>query len=719
MTEAMTGGQQDVPGLLARALAHHRQGDWAQAQDLYRQVLALDPDQVDALQLSGVALAQAGDAPGGEALLARAAARRPDADILANLGAVRAALGWLDAAAHAYSTALDLNPSHGEARFNLGNLHSRQGRWDQAADQLARAVVLMPGHVGARINLAIAQRHLGRWAEAEASLRLAVNMTSGHLEDRARACFNLASLCDAQGRLDEAEQVYRQALEHSPHLAVAWLNLGDLLGRRHRPVDAMACVERALASGAQGGLEATIQGAAQALRLHLAAHLCDWDGVDAAAQALRARLDAGDGSGPPFATLCLDLPDAGAVQRQAARLHAATHAVVQPLASARQVQGGTVQGGAVVRVGYLSADFHQHATAHLLAGVLESHDRARVEVWGLSYGPDDGSALRARIRAGVDHFIDLAGLTDAAAAAAISAAGIDVLVDLKGYTQGARPAIAAHRPAPVTAAYLGYPGTLGAPWIDYALVDGVALPPDAAAWWDEAVVDLGGCYQANDGARPIDPVPSRAALGLPEGAVVFACFNAAYKITRPVAQAWRRILARVPGSVLWLLDPGPALPALRAALGSQADRLIVAPALPKERMAAHLARQGAADLFLDTAPVNAHTTAADALYAGLPLLTIAGRTFVARVAASLLQALGLPDLVAGDLAAYEEKAVALALDPAALADVRRRLAAARTRAGGPFDTQALCRRLEWAYEEMRARHRAGQPPTGFRVPVLP
>lgn len=373
-----------------------------------------------------------------------------------------------------------------------------------------------------------------------------------------------------------------------------------------------------------------------------------------------------------------------------------------------------------MRIGYLSADWHQHATAYLMAGVLEGHDRHKVTVTAFSLGPADGSPMRARLVAGADRFIDLATHDDRAAAQAVRAAGIDILVDLKGYTEGARPGIAALRPAAVQVQYLGYPGTMGTGrgGIDYVLADAVVLPPDREDYWDEAVVRLAGCYQANDAHRPIGPATGRADWGLPVDGFVFACFNAAYKLTPDVVACWARLLAVVPGSVLWLLDPGAALPALQAMLaenGVDPTRLVVAPALPKGRMADHLARHACADLFLDTHPVNAHTTAADALYAGLPVLTRTGGPFIARVAASLLTALGLADLVTADLPAYEALALALARDPARMAGVRGRLAAARTLPGGPFDTAAFCRRLEAAYVRMADRARTHLPPASFDV----
>ncbi|MEA1674310.1 tetratricopeptide repeat protein [Nitrospirillum sp. BR 11163] len=689
---------------LHQAVARHQAGALDEAADLYAQVLAAEPHQADALHLLGVLRGQQGDPAAGEGLVARAAALRPDAEILTNLGRLRAALGRTSAAEAAFRAALARDGSHVGATFALGTLLLNLNRPAEALTPLERAVTLEPAHGAAAANLGVALHRLGRLAEAEGVLRAAVDADPS----QAIARFNLASVLEDQGRLDAAETEYQALTAQRPDLADAWLNLGTLLQRRHRDVEARPCLEAALTHGTSR------RAGALAHLLHLDARLCRWDEVAARTPDLLAALEAGDDSAPPFAVLCLDVDEAW--HQRAARLHAAAvaRAAGPPLPPASPGPAGQP-----LRVGYLSADWHQHPTAYLMAGVLERHDRAAVAVTAFSYGPDDGSSMRARLRAGADRFIDLARLDDRAAAHAIRAAGVDILVDLKGYTEGGRPGITLLRPAPVQVQYLGYPGTLGrGAGIDYVLADAVVLPPDRAAYWDEAVVRLAGCYQANDADRPLGPPPSRADWGLPADGLVFACFNAAYKLTPDVVACWARLLATVPGAVLWLLDPGPALPALLAMLAKQGidpTRLVVAPALPKGRMADHLARHACADLFLDTHPVNAHTTAADALYAGLPVLTRTGEPFISRVAASLLTALGLPDLVTYSLEAYEATALDLARDSARLADVRARLSAARTLPGGPFDTAAFCRRLESAYARMAARARTRLPPIGFDV----
>ncbi len=361
-----------------------------------------------------------------------------------------------------------------------------------------------------------------------------------------------------------------------------------------------------------------------------------------------------------------------------------------------------------MRVGYLSADFHEHATAVLIAELIERHDRSRFTIIGASYGPDDGGPLRARLRRGFDEFLDLSALSDEAAARCLHDRGVDVLIDLKGHTNNARPGIAAHRPAPVQAQWLGYPGSMGAPFIDWIIADAVVAPLDRAAEFSERIIRLPESYQPNDGARRIGETPSRAACGLPEQGFVFCCFNAAYKINPALFDRWCRILADAPGSVLWLLDShaevAPNLRREAAARGIAPERLVFSPRLPGSE---YLARYRLADLFLDTGPVGAHTTASDALWAGLPVLTVLGNAFAGRVGASLLRAVGLSDLVMVDWDAYEATALRLAHDPAALAALKARLAAALPTAA-LFDTDRFARALEEVFVRLWTDHAQGE-----------
>ena len=370
-----------------------------------------------------------------------------------------------------------------------------------------------------------------------------------------------------------------------------------------------------------------------------------------------------------------------------------------------------------IRIAYLSNDFHEHATAHLIAELFERHDRASFEIWGVGFDADDGSALRRRLIAAFDRFVDARQMSDRQVAELLHAARVDIAVDLKGHTLGARPAIFAHRPAPLQVNYLGFPGTMGADYYDYILGDATVTPRAQQPWYNEAIVQLPDCYQPNDSRRMLEaPVPSRAEAGLPEDGFVFCCFNNNWKITAPLFAVWMRLLAQVPGSVLWLLqDNEEAAANLRrqvTAHGIAAKRLIFAPRIAVEQ---HLARHALADLFLDTHPCNAHTTASDSLRVGVPLVTLTGGSFAGRVATSLLHAVGLPELAADSLERYEAIALSLARDPAQQAALRQRLKT-NLPVTPLFDGALYCRGIETAYRTMWQRWQDGEPPTALAVP---
>jgi predicted O-linked N-acetylglucosamine transferase (SPINDLY family) len=364
----------------------------------------------------------------------------------------------------------------------------------------------------------------------------------------------------------------------------------------------------------------------------------------------------------------------------------------------------------------LSYDFRHHAISILMAELFELHDRNRFEVIGISYGPDDQSELRRRVSAAFDRFIDVRTRSDADVAAQLAEMEVDIAVDLNAHTQFGRPAILAFRPSPVQVNYLGYPGTIGAPFIDYILGDRIVTPPEHEGYYSEKIAALPNCYQANDSKRRISPqTATRAECGLPPDGLVFCCFNNSYKITAEVFEAWMRLLERVDASVLWLLDDNRSacanLTGAAAARGIDPARLVFAPRVTAEQ---HLARHRLADLFLDTFPYNAHTTASDALWAGLPIVTRMGETFASRVCASALHAAGLPELVTHNLRAYEELALSLALDSRRLQQLRSQLAV-NIPTCPLFDSRQFCRDLETAFETMCEIHNRGEKPRSFAV----
>ena len=436
---------------------------------------------------------------------------------------------------------------------------------------------------------------------------------------------------------------------------------------------------------------------------------CDWSSLESDRKAMLARLRIGQRVLPPV--LSVSLLESAADQLAAARIVSR-----DKFPPARPLWRGDIYRHERIRLAYVSADFHAHATAVLMAGVFEQHDRRRFETIAISFGRDDGSPLRARVKQAFERFIDVRGKSDAEIAQAMRDLEIDIAVDLKGYTSEARPAVFSLKPAPVQVNYLGFPGTMGASFMDYLIADRIVVPDEHKAFYSEQIVRLPGTYQPNDRSRETSQTAvDRASAGLPEHGFVFCCFNNSYKIQPPVFDIWMRLLRDVQDSVLLLLDDNAAatrnLRHEAATRGVDPGRLVFA---PRKTLPEHLARHRLADLFLDTLPYNAHTTAADALWAGLPVVTCMGNTFAGRVAASVLHAAGLPDLVTVSLAEYEALSLRLARGPLALADIKTRLA--QNRETAPlFDAPQFARRLETAYITMHERYQRGLPPAGFAV----
>lgn len=436
--------------------------------------------------------------------------------------------------------------------------------------------------------------------------------------------------------------------------------------------------------------------------------MCEWDDFASAAPQIRAALALTDGPPtPPF----LLLSEPGITARE-------QRACSESWTAARLVAAGPLRARLDMRfdlsrrdricVGYLSNDFHEHATAHLLVETLEAHDRSRFEIRAYSYSGGEG-AMRTRLRAAFDAFADISSLTDSEAARLINADGVDILIDLKGFTYGARTGVMMLRPAPVQVNYLGYPGTLGSGVCDYIVTDRYVTPPTSSSAYSEAFAYLPNAYQPHGRGAPLHAPPSRAAAGLPAEGFVYCCFNQAYKLTPFIFDLWARLLDATPDAVLWLAAAPMAEGNLRNEMrerGIDARRLVFAPHLPQ---AEHLARLQLADLALDTAPFNSHTTASDALWAGVPIVTCAGDTFPSRVAGSLLHAIGLPELIAADFEEYFGIALGVAGDPLRSASLRAKLAANRLTTA-LFDVHAYTRALESLFEAMWRRRLAGAPP---------
>lgn len=653
--------------LLPRAVELHQAGRLDDAARLYRQVLAAEPRNPDALHLSGLILYQTGDAA--------AAAERIGRAIAVN----------------------DRNPLyHG----NLGNALRDLGRVDEAVAAYRRALALAPDYFVASNNLGIALHDLGLFDEAEAcyqtALRLAPNYADAHS--------NLGVMLRDLRRADEAAQHLGEALRLDPANAVAHMRMGFVARDRGDHAEALRLFDRAHA------LKPDLADAeAQAHYVRL--YVCDWSALDGL-RAFLARLGAAGnaGAGDPFVSLAV--PGLGPASLKA-MVEARVHHTFAPHAKERRALDWRWERAPrpKLRLGYLSADFHTHPTTALLAEVIELHDRDRFETVAYSLGPDDGSAMRGRIVKAFDRFHDLAAPAPRAAAERIHRDQVDILIDINGFTRAGRVDIVAYRPAPIQVNYLGFPGSMGADFIDYIVADDFICPPGSDVHYTEAIARLPDTYQPNDRKRAAAPAaPSRRDCGLPETGFVFCCFNNSFKITPDVFGVWMSLLAAVPGSTLWLLeDTALAKANLRssaAARGVAPERLVFAARIAPEL---HLARHVYADLFLDTLPYNAHTTASDALWMGLPVVTCAGDTFAGRVAGSLLRAVGLPQCIVGNLDDYRRLALALAEDRAKLEALRAHLAAVRDTCA-LFDSRRYTRNLERLYEAMWQNWLAGRPP---------
>ena len=606
--------------------------------------------------------------------------------------------GDLAGAAQICVKVLQVAPDQPRALHLLGMAALQEGHPGEAVELLRRAVRSDPHFAMASNDLGNLLALQGMLAEAAASYRQAIE----EAPDSAEAHNNLGNLLQMTVALEEAVASYRTAVNLRPGYAEAYRNLGSALRRLGRPEEAVTALRTAIEIDPQFT-------AALSQLTRLSQELCDWTQLDELTARLIEIVESGSAAVNPFVFVSLNT-----TPRQQ-WLCAKRWAAEQLGVTAERPS--LAKGKNRITIGYLSADFQEHATAYLAGELFHLHDRGRFRVIGYSYGRDDGSAARRQLRESFDEFVDLLGCSHAESADRIRADEVDILVDLKGYTTDARPEILALRPAPVQASYLGYPGTLGSDAVDYVLVDRQVVPADEQPYFTERLVHLPDCYQVNDRRRPIAPrIPARAECGLPEAAFVFCCFNSAYKITAPMFDIWMRLLGGVPGSVLWLLDPGAtAAKNLRreaeSRLAGGAARLVFAPSLANPE---HLTRFQAADLFLDTLPYNAHTLASDALWGGCPVITCVGRAFPGRVAASLLRAVGLPELVTQRPADYEALAVELALDPLRLRSIREKLQANRFTTA-LFDSLRFTRHLESAFETMWRMHAAAESPRPFAV----
>jgi protein O-GlcNAc transferase len=658
----------------------------------------------------------------------------PDyAEALNNRGNLLLELGRLEAALQNYDRALQINPGYAEAINNRGLALRALHRTEESLKCFNQALNLQPDNAQVLNNRGIALYDLKRPEEAIASYDLALNLDP----ELAQAHLNRGNaLCDLH-RFEEAMVSYAQALRINPESADALNNCGTALKDLGRAAEALASFERALKINPEL-VEALINQAnayvdykrpdlalacfnrALALRpdhdflfgtcLHTRMKICDWQDYQHQCDLLANQLALGSRSSPPFPTLAIT--NSLALQLKAAQTW--VQAKYPPFSTLPAISKR--KRCSKVRIGYFSADLHNHATAHLMAELFERHDKSKFVITAFSFGPQTHDCMAQRLAHAFDSFLDVRTMSDQAVAVLARKLEIDIAIDLKGFTQDCRPGIFALRAAPIQVNYLGYPGTLGSHYIDYLIADSVLIPKTHQPYYAEKVVYLPDSYQVNDSTRPIsDKQFSRLELGLPESGFVFCCFNSSYKITPDTFDGWMRILRQVQGSVLWLYEDNPgAADNLRKEArhrGVSDARLVFARRMD---LPEHLARHRQADLFLDTLPYGAHTTASDALWAGLPVLSCLGDTFAGRVAASLLTAIDLPELVASTPQAYEALAIELATNCERLKQLKHRLIHNRLRTP-LFDTGRFTRHLEAAYTAIHERYLADLAPAPIEI----
>jgi protein O-GlcNAc transferase len=705
-------------GLLSR-------NDFTGAEEKLRKVVQSNGSHVAAVNLLTIALIGLGRFADAEQL-------NPDSDVSwYNYGLISKKLGKPQQAYEQFTKSLKLNPNVPDTWNHRGAVCNDLENYEAALSDFDRAISLSPAFAEAYANKGKSLQLLERYDEASVAYQKALAIEPALSE----AWLGLGNVCWALRDPTHALIAYERALSVKADLAQAWVGRGRVLGLLRRNKEALANFDKALSLNPDLA-EAWLGWAALTAKrysdgfaaldkafsldpdlpfikgghLHAKMHCCDRSGYEAERDQLVASIRAGRKAAFPFDLLPIDCSAEDL-------LTCAKNFTTDRYPLAPSCAPLNLQRSDKIRIAYLSSDFRGHATSHLMAGLFEEHDHSRFDVLGLSTGASDHTPLRKRLEQSFTSFIDLSALPDDEIASEIAKLDIDILIDLNGLTDGARPDALRHRPASIQVNYLGFPGTMGAPFIDYIIGDGTVIPEDHEQFYSEKVVRLPHSYQANDRKREIQCTPqlSRGDVGLPGNAFVFCCFNSSFKIAPGIFNTWMSLLRLNAGSVLWLLDDSEVA---RKNLQNEAEQRGVDPArivfANRVPPAEYLARYRLADLFLDTLPYNGHTTASDALWAGLPVLTQIGHTFAGRVAASLLNAIGLPELVTHSREEYETLALELAHNPEQLRSIKAKLESNRLTTP-LFDTTLFARHIEAAYEEMLRRHRAGLPPKAISV----
>jgi protein O-GlcNAc transferase len=710
---------------------HQRQ--FQDAERCFRRAVKVDKRSADAHQFLGFALTGLNRFAEAIRSYEKAIALRPSfAEAVNNLGYALQLLGRFDEATTQYEKAIALRPNYHEAHTNLGNALNLLNRRQEAIRCFEKALQIRPNYAEAHWNLGSALRAVGRLEDAIPCYEKAIAIGWIHHE----AHNSLGNALRSLSRVEEAMAQYQKAIALKSNYGEARVNLGDTLVALHREQEGIAAYDGALALSPNDADILTKRGHAL-MRLHrhdeavvgfeaalatdgshdfafdglarCTIEACNWVRMAALWQEVPARV----ATGRFFNALTFLAYSGDPALQLACAKRFARHEV--PALPPPVWTGGTWRNPKI-KIAYVSGGFHEHPNGYMTVELIEIHDRSRFEIFGVSLGPDDQSLIRARLMRAFDQFYDVRSQGDHKIAKLLHDLKVDIAVDRSGYTTNGRPGIFASRPAPIQVNYMGFPGTLGAGFYDYIIADATVVPFDQQPFYSEKIVHLPDCYQVNDSKRAVAArTPTRVEAGLPAKGFVFCCFNNCYKITPPVFDVWMRLLGKVEHSVLWLLRGGAIadgnLRREAAARGIDPPRLVFADRVP---LADHLARHRLADLFLDTLPYNAHTTASDALWVGVPIVTCRGQSFAGRVAASLLQAIGMPELITDDLETYERLALRLAAEPFILQELRERLC--RNRLSYPlFDTDRYRRHIEAAYVRMWECWQRGENPTSFAV----
>ncbi len=715
----------------------YAEGRWQESWNLWSKALDLMPAHVQLLNKMGALCRRLGQETEAENLFRKAIesdGKQPEAHF--NLGnCLSSRAEWLPAI-QSYTNAIESNPNFVQAYNNLAIALQKFGRPDEAVKVLETALSRNPNEPLLHVNKARALQAMSLLKAAISFLRDSLLKTDNHFDvltvladmettdnDFASADIhyrkalalkpnsdvahnNYGNLLQSTGQFDDAMSHYKEAVKINPLFYQALQNLCNILNARKDYAQSLIYLEQVRTINPDSPYLAGMQ-------MNARLHTCTWDDWHLHVDAVKNGVAQGLKTVNPFPPLAF-FTEINLLTRSAALWtshECSAKMVLPPIVYKPRLNDQKI------RVGYYSADLYTHATALLMAGVLEAHDRERFEWIAFSFGPLQEDALSARVRAAFDQFIDVRNYSDRVVAQLSREMAIDIAVDLKGFTQDARTGIFAERAAPIQVNYLGFPGSMGSEYIDYIIADKVIIPDELKQHYSEAIVRLPYCYQTNDNQRPISAnVPTRQSQGLPEHGRVLCSFNNNYKITPQIFDIWMSLLNRFTDCVLWLLQDNPRaaenLKLEASHRGVDPARLVFAPRMRNDD---HLARHQLADLFVDTFPCNAHTTASDALWAGLPMVTCAGETFASRVAASLLTTMDMPDCVSYDLASYEQKIISLLEEPHKLSVLRARVLDGRKQSP-LFDTRATARQLEMAYSKMMQRYANQLPPEEFDVP---